>query len=95
MQELKTIIKIGPEFQCLKEKGRNTNVGKRKVVKTNNWKEWIAMEMFQRIGLEYQGKKKRSDRNNNIRKDRAGIKMLQMIQTEFQSLKREGRNSNG
>ena len=26
----------GPKFQCLKEKGRNTNVGKRKVMKTNN-----------------------------------------------------------
>ena len=58
MQELKTIIKIGPEFQSLKGKAQNSNASKRKVVKSNNWKEWIAIEMFQRIGPEYQGKKR-------------------------------------
>ena len=46
--------RIGPEFQCLKDKGWNSNVGKEKGQESNSSvkKDRAGIETLERIGLE-------------------------------------------
>ena len=61
--------RIGPEFQCLKEKGWNSNVGKEKGQESNVRKGRAGIPMLKRI---------------RPGKDRAEIPMLKRIRPGIQ-----------